>query len=62
MLEQILTPHNVQMALDLRILARKSVNLVLTQAATQPRVKFAGKLVVEFGEQFGIEEKIGGCG
>lgn len=62
MLQQILTSHHIQMAFDLRILTRKAVDLVLAEAAAEPRVELAGQLVVEFGQQFGVEEEIGGCG
>ena len=62
MLEQILPPHDIQMALDLGILARKAVHLLLTEPAAEPRVELAGELVVEFRQEFCVEEEVGGGG
>lgn len=62
MLEQILAPDDIQMALDLWVLSREPINLILTQATTESGIEFAGKLVVKFGEELGVEEEIGSGG
>jgi len=62
MLEEILTTHDIQMTLDLGILTGKAVDVILAQATAQTGVQFARELVVEFREQLGVEEEVGGGG
>lgn len=62
MLQQILSSHYIQMPLDLRVLACKAVDFVLAEASAEAGVELAGKLVVEFGQEFCIEEEVGGGG
>lgn len=62
MLQQILASHHIQMPLDLRILLSKPLNLVLGESPAETRVELAGQLVVEFRQEFGVEEEVGGGG
>lgn len=61
-LEPLLAPHDIEMAPDLGVLARKAVDFVLRETAAETRVQLAGQLVVEFGEEFSFEEEVSGGG
>jgi|TARA_R110002003_G_scaffold137_5_gene12628 hypothetical protein len=43
-LQQLLAPHNIKVALDLRILLGKSINFLLRETAAKAGVELAGKL------------------
>jgi hypothetical protein len=46
MLEQLLPPHDVKVALDLGVFLGKAVDFFLGKAAAKTGVEFAGKLAV----------------
>lgn len=50
------------MSPDARVLSCKPLDFVVGQVAAEARVEFAGEVVVEFGEEFDIEEEDGGGG
>lgn len=50
------------MSLDLRILARESINFVLRQAASKAGIQFPGQLIVKLAQQLGVKEQVGSGG
>ena len=45
-LKQVLAPHNIEVALDLRVLACESVDFILGKAPPETRVKLAWELAL----------------
>jgi len=50
------------MSPDARVFTRESLDFVVGQVTTEAHVEFAGKVVIEFGEKFDIEEEDGSRG
>ena len=50
------------MSPDARVLSCKPLDFVVGQVAAEARVEFAGEVVVEFGEEFDVQEEDGSGG
>lgn len=59
LLQQLLPPNRIQMTPHLAILSCKPLHLRLRQPPAKPAIQFPGEIVIEFREEFDVQEEDG---
>lgn len=56
-LQKLLPPNNLKMSPNLRILPRKTLNLVLTQPLPQSRIQLPREIIIKLRQEFDVKEE-----